>query len=53
MVVLSMLWPSKLEDTQLRPVAQETTAFGLQRVSFLPTLPGLYSGFLLWPLLVA
>jgi hypothetical protein len=50
--VPSMLWPTKLADTQLHPVAQETTAFGLQRVNFLPTLAGLYAGFLPWPYLL-
>lgn len=51
--VPSVLWPSKLGTAGIHPVAQEATAFGLQPVNFLPTLPGLYTGFLPWPWLIA
>lgn len=45
--VPSSVWPSKLTHAAaLNPVALETADFGLQHVNFLPTLPGLYAGFL-------
>lgn len=46
-VVPSVLWPSKLTHVgAVNPVALETADFGLQNINFLPTLPGLYVGFL-------
>jgi hypothetical protein len=48
--VPSALWPSKLgQGTALNPVLLEMNNFGLQRINFLPGLPGLYMGFLSWP----
>ena len=45
--VPSSLWSSKLaHGTALNPDSLETGSFGLQQVNFLPTLPGLYAGFL-------
>jgi hypothetical protein len=53
-VVPSALWPSKLtHGNALNPVALETEDFGLQNINFLPTLPGLYAGFLPPWLLIA
>jgi hypothetical protein len=50
----SALWPSKLtHGDALNPVALETADFGLQNINFLPTLPGLYAGFLPTWLLIA
>lgn len=52
--VPSALWPSKLTHAAaLSPVTLETGDFGLQNVNFLPTLPGLYAGFLSPPWLIA
>ena len=51
LAVPSSVWSSKLaHGSALNPAAQETGGFGLQQVDFLPTLPGLYAGFLspLW-----
>jgi hypothetical protein len=53
-VVPSFLWPSKLaEGNALNPALTEINGFGLQYINFLPTLPGLYVGFLPWPWLIA
>lgn len=50
----SALWPSKLGHANLLDSVQlETECFGLQNVNFLPTLPGLYLGFLTPPWLIA
>jgi hypothetical protein len=47
LTVPSSLWSSKLaHGTALNPDSLETGSFGLQQVNFLPTLPGLYAGFL-------
>ena len=43
--VPSALWPSKLSHS-LDPYQTEINAFGLQQTNFLPTLPGVYAGFL-------
>lgn len=43
--VPSALWPSKLAHG-LDPYDAQIGAFALQRVNFLPGLPGLYAGFL-------
>jgi hypothetical protein len=52
-VVPSALWPSKLgRGLALNPTVMETDDDGLQQVNFLPTLTGLYLGFLPWPWLV-
>jgi hypothetical protein len=52
--VPSVLWPSKLaEGNALNPALAEIAGFGLQYINFLPTLPGLYVGFLPWPWLIA
>jgi hypothetical protein len=46
-VVPSALWPTKLShELSLDPAVTEINQFGLQNVNFLPTLPGLYLGFL-------
>jgi len=51
--VPSALWPSKLNSgAALDPVQAETDDFGLQQVNLLPTLPGLYAGYLSPPWLV-
>jgi hypothetical protein len=51
--VPSALWSSKLaRGNALNPTVLETNDFGLQQVNFLPTLPGLYVGFLSPPWLV-
>ena len=53
LVVPSALWPSKLaHGNALNPAIAETDDFGLQQVNFLPTLPGLYIGFLSAPWLI-
>jgi hypothetical protein len=53
-VVPSSLWSSKLaHGNALNPVELETNDFGLQPINFLPTLPGLYIGFLSAPWLIA
>jgi hypothetical protein len=53
LVVPSSVWSSKLtHGNDLNPVALETNDFGLQQVNFLPTLPGLYIGFLSAPWLI-
>jgi hypothetical protein len=45
--VPSALWPSKLSHQNiLNPTQLETGYFGLQKVNFLPTLPGMYMGIL-------
>jgi hypothetical protein len=47
LAVPSSVWSSKLAHSgTLSPVGLETNDFGLQQVNFLPTLPGLYAGFL-------
>jgi hypothetical protein len=47
------LWPTKLDrGNSLNPTYLEIESFGLQNVNFLPTLPGLYMGFLAPPWLV-
>jgi hypothetical protein len=47
LVVPSVIWPSKLSHPDaLSPALTEISSFHLQRVNFLPTLPGLYIGFL-------
>jgi hypothetical protein len=52
--VPSALWPSKLaRGDSLNPTELEIEHFGLQDVNFLPTLPGLYMGFLASPWLIA
>lgn len=46
-VVPNALWPSKLShELSLNPAATEISQFGLQDINFLPTLAGLYLGFL-------
>ena len=51
--VPSALWPSKLaHGAWLDTVDTETAWFGLRNINFLPTLPGLYAGFLPWPWLI-
>ena len=50
----SSVWPSKLaHGNALNPTVLEINDFGLQQVNFLPTLPGLYIGFLSAPWLIA
>ena len=44
--VPSMFWSTKLMDQNLNPAAAEISDFGLQQLNFLPTLSGLYVGFL-------
>ena len=53
--VPSALWPSKLSHGNglINPTGLEIEHFGLQNVNFLPTLPGLYMGFLAPPWLIA
>jgi hypothetical protein len=47
-------WSGKPETgTALDPYEAEINDFGLQQVNFLPTLPGLYIGFLTVPWLIA
>ncbi len=47
LVAPSALWPSKLSHySGLNPTLTQIDDFGLQQVNFLPTLPGLYLGFL-------
>lgn len=54
LAVPSALWPSKLgHAAALNPDLAQTQALGLQRVNFLPGLPGLYAGFLSPPWLIA
>jgi hypothetical protein len=51
--VPSALWPSKLaHGGALNPAATEISDFGLPSINFLPTLPGLYAGFLSPPWLL-
>ena len=46
----SSLWPSKLDHQSiLYPMQLETEYVGIQRINFLPTLPGIYVGFLAPP----
>jgi hypothetical protein len=53
LTVPSSAWSSKLAHASaLNPDSLETGGFGLQQVNFLPTLPGLYAGFLSAPWLV-
>ena len=53
LTVPSSLWSSKLAHASaLNPDSLETGGFGMQQVNFLPTLPGLYAGFLSPPWLV-
>ena len=53
LAVPSAAWPSKLEHGNgLNPTLLELDDFGLQQINFLPTLPGLYTGFLSPPWLV-
>jgi hypothetical protein len=50
----SALWPAKLSHgSGLNPTYLEMENYGLQNVNFLPTLPGLYIGFLSTPWLFA
>lgn len=54
LVVPSSVWPSKLSRPALNPYAVEQADFGVPRSNLLPTLPGLYVGYLSPPwLLVA
>lgn len=54
LAVPSALWPAKLDHgSNLNPTYLEIESFGLQNVNFLPTLPGLYIGFLRAPWLIA
>jgi hypothetical protein len=54
LTVPSALWPAKLgHGNGLNPTYLEIESFGLQNVNFLPTLPGLYIGFLAVPWLIA
>ncbi len=54
LTVPSAVWPSKLDrQDALNPVLAETYDLGLQRINFLPGLPGLYAGFLAPPWLIA
>lgn len=54
LVVPSSVWSSKLAHVNdLNPDLLEINDFGLQQVNFLPTLPGLYIGFLSAPWLIA
>ena len=54
LVVPSSVWSSKLaHGNALNPAHLEINDFGLQQVNFLPTLPGLYIGFLSAPWLIA
>ena len=54
LAVPSALWPSKLDHAgALNPGLAQMQALGLQRVNFLPGLPGLYAGFLSPPWLIA
>jgi hypothetical protein len=53
LTVPSALWPSKLShECATSPAQAQIDGFGLQQVNFLPTLPGLYTGFLPWPWLL-
>jgi hypothetical protein len=52
LAVPSAAWPSKLSDAALNPGQQELDDFGLQQVNYLPSLPGMYSGFLSPPWLI-
>jgi hypothetical protein len=53
-VVPSPVWSSKLDHGDaLNPAMLEINDFGLQQLNFLPTLPGLYIGFLSAPWLIA
>ena len=53
-VVPSSVWSSKLSHVNaLNPAELEIREFGLQEINFLPTLPGLYVGFLSAPWLIA
>ena len=46
-IVPRKIWPSKLtHSTELNPALTELQDFGLQRINFLPTLLGLYLGFI-------
>ena len=50
LVVPSSVWSSKLaHGYALNPALLEINNFGLQQINFLPTLPGLYIGFLSAP----
>jgi hypothetical protein len=52
--VPSSVWSSKLAHSNvLNPAQREIKDFDLQQVNFLPTLPGLYVGYLSVPWLVA
>jgi hypothetical protein len=54
LAVPSAVWPSKLAHSAgLNPFQTEINDFGLQKVNYLPTLPGLYAGFLPVPGLIA
>jgi hypothetical protein len=54
LVVPSALWGAKLgHGADLNPTYLEIENFGLQNINFLPTLPGLYLGFLSAPWLIA
>jgi uncharacterized membrane protein len=54
LVVPSSIWSSKLaKGDALDPAYMEVSDFGLQKINFLPTLPGLYVGFLSAPWLLA
>jgi hypothetical protein len=52
-VVPSTVWSSKFDHGDaLNPALLEINDFGLQRINFLPTLPGLYIGFFSAPWLI-
>ena len=53
--VPSALWPSKLNHGDIsNPIlGSQIENFGLQNINFLPTLPGLYIGFLATPWLIS
>jgi hypothetical protein len=46
LAVPTAAWPGKLSSAGLNPALTQTGDFGLQKVNFLPGVPGLYAGFL-------
>jgi hypothetical protein len=52
LVVPSAVWPSKLSRPALDPYTLEETDFGVPQTNLLPTLPGLYAGYLSPPWLL-
>lgn len=53
-VIPSAMWSSKLaNESILNPPLLEINDFGLQQINFLPTFPGLFTGFLTAPWLVS